>query len=157
MTLPANFPLSLSQIAAELGLSLPLSLNNARVLALAGKSALPVSFSNFLGQAATQVQVVPVSLVGGGPTQYAVGTIPASNFFSGVLGGLVWYFNTNGEAVLTFNTAPPTFTGNITVTNDTTGVSAVLSYSSVGVWIATSVTTANWMRPGYDDTFTISG
>lgn len=50
MTLPASFPLSMSQIATELGLSLPLSINNAWVLLLSGKGALPVSFSDLLGK-----------------------------------------------------------------------------------------------------------
>ena len=48
MTLPASFPLSMSQIASELGLSLPLSTSHSWVQQLAGGP--PVSFSNLLGQ-----------------------------------------------------------------------------------------------------------
>lgn len=50
MTLPSSFPLSMSQVAAELGKSLPLSLLNPDVVALAGKSGPPVSFSDLLGK-----------------------------------------------------------------------------------------------------------
>jgi hypothetical protein len=50
MTLPASFPLSMSQVATELGVALPLSLNAPNVLTLAGLGAPPISMSNLLGK-----------------------------------------------------------------------------------------------------------
>ena len=52
MTLPATFPLTMSQVAAELGTTLPLSLLDPRVVSLAGKSGPPVSMSDLLGKSA---------------------------------------------------------------------------------------------------------
>lgn len=49
MTLPSSLPLSMSDIATELGTSLPLNLLDADVLDLAEKSA-PISFSDLLGK-----------------------------------------------------------------------------------------------------------
>lgn len=50
MTLPTTLPISMSDIATELGISPPFSLGDAACLALAGKTALPVSMSDFLGK-----------------------------------------------------------------------------------------------------------
>lgn len=52
MTLPASFPLSMSQVATELGTTLPLSLLDPDVVALAGLSGPPVSMSDLLGKSA---------------------------------------------------------------------------------------------------------
>ena len=53
MTLPTSGAISLAQIAAELGIGLPLSLTDSRVLALAGKSAPPVTMpGDFYGKSA---------------------------------------------------------------------------------------------------------
>jgi hypothetical protein len=50
MTLPASGSISLGDVAAELGAGLPLSLGDSRVLALAGKGALPISLSDLYGK-----------------------------------------------------------------------------------------------------------
>lgn len=50
MTLPVSGPISLGDVAAELGIGLPLSLGDSRVLALAGKSAPPISLSDLYGK-----------------------------------------------------------------------------------------------------------
>lgn len=50
MTLPSSPPLSGSQVATELGLSLPLAMNHAWILLLSGKYSLPISFSDLLGK-----------------------------------------------------------------------------------------------------------
>lgn len=53
MTLPTSGPIGLAQIATELGLGMPLSLTDPRVLALAGKSAPPVTMpTDFYGKSA---------------------------------------------------------------------------------------------------------
>lgn len=49
MSLPNSGPISLGDVAAELGIGLPLSLGDPRVLALAGKSAPPISLSDLYG------------------------------------------------------------------------------------------------------------
>jgi len=50
VTLPSSFPLSMSQVATELGTTLPLSVSNPWILLLSGKYALPISFSDLLGK-----------------------------------------------------------------------------------------------------------
>lgn len=52
MTLPTSAPISIGQVAAELGLSSPLSLGDSRVLALAGKSGPPISLTDLYGKSA---------------------------------------------------------------------------------------------------------
>ena len=49
MSLPTTPPISMSQVATELGTSLPLSMDNGAVLALAGKTSLPCSMYDLLG------------------------------------------------------------------------------------------------------------
>ena len=50
MTLQTSGAISMSQIAAELGLSLPLSLTDSRVVGLAGKGSPPINFSDLYGK-----------------------------------------------------------------------------------------------------------
>lgn len=58
MTLPASGPISMSDIAAELGISAQgLSLGDSRVRALAGKPSGPISFSDLYGKSATTLSV----------------------------------------------------------------------------------------------------
>ena len=52
MTLPVDFPLSMSQVAAELDRPLPLSLLDPEVIALAGKTSGPIHMSDLLGKSA---------------------------------------------------------------------------------------------------------
>jgi hypothetical protein len=133
MTLPASFPLSMSQIATELGLSLPLSINHPWVLALAAKPTLPVSFSDLLGQSGhvnangtVQQQSAFVFYV----------DFTGTPFFS-VSGGYIWRLEeANSAANLSvFSTdLHPTYTGNVIATNTTLGRSLVLSYVGNGQW-----------------------
>lgn len=68
MTLPSSGAISIAQIAAELGIGLPLSSVDGRVLALAGKSAPPVTMpSDFYGKSAS-----------GAPTPFSVSKLDAS-------------------------------------------------------------------------------
>lgn len=148
MTLPASFPMSMSQIATEIGLSLPMSLNHAWVVALAGKSGLPVSFSDLLGQS------------GRYDGNNAVGGVnPASislnnPFFRGTL-SVAAQSTLNGNLTLSFSVAP-NWSGNILMKNNTTGASAVLGKQNSTTW---SVNGASGnilaLREGGTDNFTI--
>jgi hypothetical protein len=126
MTLPASFPMSMSQIATELGLSLPLSINNAWVIALAGKSALPVGFSDLLGKAGH---------FSGNLTTGAAGQVFEVDFTSSFFfGGQLQYFRQQTvSTVLVFSSAP-NWSGNIIVTNTTLGVSSVLTKTNSTQW-----------------------
>lgn len=55
MTLPTTKPISMSQVAAELGLSFPLSLTDSRVRALAGKATGTISLTDLLGKTASGI------------------------------------------------------------------------------------------------------
>ena len=65
MTLPASGPISMSQVAAELGISATgLSLNDSRVRALAGKPSGAISFADLLGKsAAGVVNPLPITVI----------------------------------------------------------------------------------------------
>lgn len=52
MTLPASGPITLGQVAAELGIGLPLSLGDPRVRALAGVPSGPISLGQLRGKSA---------------------------------------------------------------------------------------------------------
>lgn len=147
MTLPASFPISMSQIAAELGGSPPLSLGHAWVIALAGKSALPVSFSNLLGKTG---RYDGSNAVGG----VNPASISLSNpFFGGTLSGLS-QSTTNGNMTLSFSSAP-NWGGNIITKNNTTGASAVLIKQNSTTW-AVNGASGNILalREGFTDSFT---
>ena len=103
MTLPASFPLSMSQVATELGVALPLSLDAANVRSLAGVATGPISFSNLLGKSSASASTT----YSASPnyTSAAVGTRTASIRFyadgtSGVISsgslsaGANWYSTT---------------------------------------------------------------
>jgi hypothetical protein len=126
MTLPSSPPLSGTQVATELGLSLPLSMNHAWVIALAGKSALPVSFSDFLGK---------TGHFDGNLTTGAAGQTFEVDFTSSFLfGGQLQYFRQQiVSTVLVFSSAP-NWSGNIIVTNATEGVSSTLTKTNGTQW-----------------------
>ena len=155
MTLPAAFPLSMSQVATELGLSLPLSLSHAWVEALAQKAALPVSFSDLRGKTGRFDGNVSINVTGFGP--FPTGSTLFGATLSQILGSY------NGATLLTveidFNngTWPPNYTGNFKLTNNSTGASCVLSQLSPGAsntW-RNSSPPQNIIRKGQTDNFTI--
>lgn len=79
MTLPTTGPISISMVAAELGISSAgLSLGDARVRALAGKPTGPISFSDLRGKTAD----------GGGGGGGATFTLTAER---GIVGGTIGY------------------------------------------------------------------
>lgn len=149
MTLPASFPLSMSQIATELGLSLPLSLGHAWVISLAGKSALPVSFSDLLGKTA-QYSGSPAASGGGGGISVNLG---GATWFGGQLNFLITTQGPPSGTTLAFNVAP-NWSGNIKVTNNTTSVSLVIPKTNSSTWSSTSAP-GNLLRAGFSDNITI--
>jgi hypothetical protein len=147
MTLPASFPLSMSQIATELGLSLPLSLGHAWVLQLGGVGGLPLSFSSLLGKTGRFDGSLSCSSGGGGQT-ISFGSAP---FFGGQLNGATAN-GTSGTTNLGFLSAP-NWSGNIKLINNTTGISLVLGKSNSTTWTAGFV--SNLLRGGQTDSFTL--
>ncbi|WP_157639440.1 hypothetical protein [Burkholderia ubonensis] len=127
MTLPASFPLSMSQIATELGLSLPLSINHAWVIALAGKSGLPVSFSDLLGKTGR----FDGNLTMTANISDTFTSDPSAPFFGGTFHGMDQA--NNGNLVASFSGSPG-WSGNISVKNNTTGASGVLSKVDANTW-----------------------
>lgn len=121
MTLPASFPLSMSQIATELGLSLPLSLTHPWVLLLNGGGP-PVSFSQLLGLTG---RFDGNEVITGSGFNYAV-SLGGAPFFSGTLNGLS---ETTASANLQLvASSAPNWTGNVFVKDNTTGLSKVLAF-----------------------------
>jgi len=154
MTLPAAFPLSMSQIAGELGLSLPLSMNHPWVIALANKSALPVSFSDLLGKSGRFDGNVSI-----GSSQAAFGPL-SGQLFGAPLAQLQGVFNGAllTEVLILFanGTFPPTFNGNFKLINNTVGQSCICTHQSPGsnTWQNTSPP-GSIIRPNTNDNFTI--
>lgn len=89
MTLPASFPLSMSQVAAELGTTLPLSLLDPSVVALAGKSGPPVSMSDLLGKSANG-PLVNATMVGANGSGGAIGYANDVNTFGSLAPDLLY-------------------------------------------------------------------
>ncbi|UEP31620.1 MULTISPECIES: hypothetical protein [unclassified Burkholderia] len=148
MTLPASPPMSLSQVATELGLSLPLSMSHAWVLALAGKASAPMSLSDLLGQSG---RYDGNNAVGG----VNPATISLSNpFFRGTLSGAT-QSTINGNLTLAFSVAP-NWSGNILMKNNTTGASAVLGKQNSTTWSVNGASGSILaLREGGTDNFTI--
>lgn len=72
MTLPSTPPISLAQVAAELGVALPLGLDETNVRNLAGKPTGPVSLLDLLGKSAAG----PVNQFGGVWEKNAIASSP---------------------------------------------------------------------------------
>ncbi|WP_157648387.1 hypothetical protein [Burkholderia ubonensis] len=127
MTLPASFPLSMSQVATELGLAMPLSINHAWVIALAGKSGLPVSFSDLLGKTGR----FDGNLTMTANISDTFTSDPSAPFFGGTFHGMDQANNGNLAA---FFSGSPGWSGNISVKNNTTGASGILSKVDANTW-----------------------
>ncbi|MBY4771768.1 hypothetical protein [Burkholderia ambifaria] len=152
MTLPASFPLSMSQVATELGLSLPLWLTHGWVIALAGKATPPVSFSDLLGQTGRYDGALAIT---GGPTYGAAFSAP---FFGGSFSGFSQGATGVGQPdylVISFAVAPR-WTGNLRIVNSTTGASAVLPKVNSTTWqLQNANPNIAENRGGHTDNFTI--
>jgi hypothetical protein len=148
MTLPSSFPLSMSQVATECDTTLPLSLANPLVVALAGKSAPPVSMSDLLGKTISHFNGALTSSGVGQTFSIAFGNAP---FFGGTLFQLA---QAAGSCSLEFNSAP-NWSGSIVVKNKTTGVNATLSKANSTVWSGFGSVIRS--PAGYTDTYTVYG
>jgi hypothetical protein len=82
MTLPASGSITLAQVAGELGISLPLSLGDSRVLALAGKSGLPISLSDLYGKSGQAPRSATAS---GSDQQYNSASAPGTGSATGTV------------------------------------------------------------------------
>lgn len=149
MTLPTG-SLSMSQIATELGLSLPLSLQHSWVRALAQVGGAACDFNSLRGK---------TGRFGG-----TLATTTASNFnkvnfssapFFGSTLNQLQINNSTLEVFLSFGFSAPNWSGNIRVTNNTTGATVVLSQQDSQDWHA-NVGPANLIRTGATaDSFTL--
>lgn len=153
MTLHASFPLSMSQVAVELGLSLPLSVNHPWIVALAQKSGLPVSFSDLLGKTGRFDGNVAINATGFGPM--------SAPLFGATLVQLTGAFNgtilTQANINFATGTWPPNYTGKLLLTNNTTGISCVCTQTIPGgspSWSNQSPP-QNVIRANVTDNFTI--
>ncbi|WP_124480209.1 hypothetical protein [Burkholderia stagnalis] len=148
MTLPASFPLSMSQISNELGLSFPISISHSWVLKLAQIGSLPISFNQLLGKTG-RFDGSPLCNSGGGGLTINLGAAP---WFGGQLNFLTESFSPAGTT-LAFNAAP-NWNGNILVSNNTTSVSLVLGQLNGSTWTSGSAP-SNLLRAGQSDSITI--
>lgn len=123
MTLPTVFPISMAQIGAELGIAGAFNLQHPYVLLLAGKTAgQPISFSDFLGQAA-QITFQGVSSNQG--VSLDMGINPPVGIFGSVFTEVDYFSSTN---IVTIKGTPARWTGNIIMSNLNTGEASLLGY-----------------------------
>lgn len=153
MTLPATGSLSMSQIASELGISAAgISLNHSWVRALAGVLSGAISFANLRGK--TGRFDGALATIGPG-LSVQFGNAP---FFGVSLFELDVTLGSSPQVNLFLNTGTMTWSGAITVVNNTTGVSARLTYSSTSGYIVYQVSGSypNLIRSGATaDSFTV--
>ena len=150
--------MSQSQIATELGLSLPLSINHPWVLLLAQTASLPVSFSDLLGK--TGRFDGNLQFVYTGSPFYLWHVSFGNPFFGGSFFDMETSSNMSGNPTapisLNFNTLPQIPTAqNILVKNNTTNVSLAFGWNiSTHTWTAATIP-ANFIT-GNNDSFTIT-
>lgn len=121
MALPLTGPITIGDVATELGLTLPLTLGDSRVLELAGKTVKPISLGDLRGKSAT-----PAGMSGNIPDVYwsdappgVNGTIPVPVEVN-VLGGTApyaysWYVVGVNDVRTVDNTGTTTSNANIYV------------------------------------------
>jgi len=147
MTLPTG-ALSMSQVATELGRSLPLSLQDTMVRALAQVSGAACDFNSLRGKTGRFDGSLFCASGGGGQSINFSG----APWFGGSLQGAAQTITTP-DTTVSFSVAP-NWSGKILLLNNTTGASALLAKISATQWdIATTV--ANLFRAGQTDNFTV--
>jgi hypothetical protein len=137
----------MSQIAAELGLSLPLNLQHVWVRALAQVGGAACDFNSLRGKtgrfdgaiASTFANPLISISFGGAP------------FFGGTLNGASQNIS-NGNLQITSLSAP-NWTGNVKLINNTTAVSAVLPFAGSGTWSLSGASSV--LRAANTDGFTL--
>lgn len=127
MTLPASGSISLGQVAAELGIGLPLSLGDSRVRNLAGVASGPIS----LGQLRGKSGVAPLSATSTNDSGYAStvaggGTVSCSpRVTAGGGTGVItylWVFTSNPNGCTLSNATSAACTVSKTYTQSSNGV-----------------------------------
>lgn len=148
MTLPTG-SLSMSQVAAELGLSLPLSLQHAWVRALAQVSGAACDFNSLRGKTGTYN--------GGGssPPSGGFATFPSPPWFGGNLSEMDAFSPSGGNHFELNFSATPNWSGNIRVTNQTTGITALFNNKVSSTQWQASPFQVNMIRANVTDTFLI--
>jgi hypothetical protein len=167
MTLPASYPISMSQIANEVGLSLPVSLTHPFIEDLAQlngwSSGKPISFSQLLGLTGRCDQNITPDFVGS-PFNYWEIAFSALPFYGGTIqnvsvsgtgvggptiGAQVFINFVSGHGI------GPQVTHNIKLVNNSTGVSLVFNTKVNGYeWSAASYPN-NLFRPGISDNYSV--
>ncbi len=131
MTLPVSGPISMFNVATELGITAPaISLNHPWVRALAQIPSGAISMFSLLGKSGN---FAGIGNVIGGAIQMPM------PFFGGGTNGVSEVEQTNnGNGTYTIqlflSPAPPVYTGNVVLFDSTTGQTVVLTYVSPGNW-----------------------
>lgn len=140
MTLPASAPISMSQIAAELQLALPLALGNDWVRQLAGQasgSTGAIGILSLLGKTGSFNGSVTIQMGSGVNFGNRISITSMGQFFGASIQSIDGYDASSTSARITFNSAP-NWSGNIKITNQTAGASGVLTKLNSTTWQTTS-------------------
>ena len=149
MAISGSPPISFSTLSTEINVSLPFSINHARLQALCGHN-LPIAMSQFLG---TSGRIVGNFATSGSGTFLTLDSVSGS-YYGATISQIGWN-SSGGQTYIIFNNFPA-YTGSIFLRNNTTGASATLSFlsSSPIEWSVNSAP-ANLLRAGGNDNFTI--
>jgi hypothetical protein len=148
MTLPASGPISMSQVASELGLSASgINLNHAWVRQLAGANSGAVSMNSLLEQTATfSGNYTPGQ--SGGNTFFT----PGAPFFRGTISQVLQNVGGGGTFNVSLTSSGVNWTGNIKLTGYN-GNSAILTPQGGGSWAVTGHSSP-LLQNGINTTFT---
>lgn len=149
MTLPSTGSLSMSQVAAELGISATgLNLNHGWVRTLAGRPSGGISFSDLRGQSGRIDGSYPTQVAGGG--KYIAINAP----FFGATVSLLSFAGPAGQTNYALEVSTGCrWNGNVSVRNNTTGGSIVLPWNGSGWSLATG--DGSLIRTSTTDNFSI--
>jgi hypothetical protein len=132
MTIPVSGPITLGQVAAELGIGLPLSLGDSRVRALAGVPSGPITLGQMRGKSGAQ----PLSATATGDSgfensQFGAGSVSCSpRVTAGGGSGTItylWEFTSNPDScALTSSTSAACSVAHSYIKNTTGSATATL-------------------------------